>query len=51
MVIKDRKEFFIDVDTDLGMPTEDGRFICVIEIKFITYFDENGIEHRVDSIE
>lgn len=50
MVIKNGKEFFIDVGTDLGMPTEDGRFICGIEIKFINYFDENGIEHRVEGI-
>lgn len=51
MVIKNGKEFFIDVGTDLGMPTEDGRFICGIDIKFITYFDENGIEHRVEGVE
>ena len=48
MVIKDGKEFFIDVGTDLGMPTEDGRFMCGIDIKLITYFDNDGIEYIVE---
>lgn len=48
MVIKDGKEFFIDVGTDLGMPTEDGRFMCGIDIELITYFDNDGIEYIVE---
>lgn len=49
MVIKDGKEFFIDVGTDIGMPTEDGRFMCGIDIEVITYFDQDGIEHIVEN--
>lgn len=48
MVIKDGKEFFIDVGTDFGMPTENGRFICGIDIELLTYFDNDGIEYIVE---
>lgn len=45
---KNGKEFFIDVGTDIGMPTEDGHFLCGIDIELITYFDKDGIEYIVE---
>ena len=48
VVVHNGKEFFVDVGTDLGMPTEDGHFICGIAINQITYFDKNGIEYVVE---
>lgn len=46
--IKNGKEYFIDIEDDIGMPTEDGHFLQGIRLDYIGYFDENGIEHYVN---
>jgi len=45
--IKNGKEYFINIEDDIGMPTEDGHFLQGIRLDYIGYFDENGIEHYV----
>lgn len=47
-IFKNGKEYFISVDTDLGMPTEDGHFLAGISIEVLSYFDQNGIEYTID---
>lgn len=46
--VKNNKEYIIDFNYDLSMPTEDGRYFAGLQFVSAVFYDENGDKFNVE---